>query len=330
MAALMAKRRRREPEFTSYYGRPIIKAPVWEERDIGGYLFAGGLAGASSLIAAGAEFTDRPVMARVSKLGASGAISVSLLALIHDLGRPARLLNMLRVFKPSSPMSVGVWILFVYGPLCFVAAASEVTGIAPRSGRAAGVGAGVLGTAVASYTAALIADTAVPAWHEGFRELPFLFVGSAAAAGSGLALIGAPVGETVPVRRLAVCGAGAELIAERLMEKRLGVVAETLEDGAAGRKIRAAKALTLAGGVGAGVLAGRSRAGAALAGAALMAGSLCTRLGIFEAGMASAEDPKYTVIPQRERLAAREAATEAAGSLHGSLPHDRPGAAPRR
>ncbi len=305
----MAKRRRTEPEFTSYYGRPIIKAPVWEERDIGGYLFAGGLAGASSLIATGAQFTGRPVMARVSKLGASGAISVSLLALIHDLGRPARFLNMLRVFKPSSPMSVGVWILFAYGPLCFASAASEVTGIAPRSGRTAGVGAGVLGTAVASYTAALIADTAVPAWHEGFRELPFLFVGSATAAGSGLALLGSPVDETAPVRALALAGAGAELVAERLMEKRLGIVAETLETGAAGRKIRAAKALTLAGGIGAGLVAGRSRTGAALAGAALLAGSLLTRLGIFEAGIASAEDPRYTVVPQRERLAQREPAS---------------------
>jgi formate-dependent nitrite reductase membrane component NrfD len=157
----MSRKQRSEPEFTSYYGKPIINPPVWEEREIGGYLFAGGLAGASSIIAVGADLTARPAMARASKLAATGAISVSLLALVYDLGRPARFLNMLRVFKPSSPMSVGVWLLFVYGPLCFSSAASEMTGIAPRSGRAAGVGAGVLGAGVASYTAALIADTAV-------------------------------------------------------------------------------------------------------------------------------------------------------------------------
>ena len=313
----MPRRRRDETEFTSYYGRPIIKVPVWQEADIGGYLFAGGLAGASSLIAAGAQFSGRPGMERVSKLGASGAISVSLLALIHDLGRPARFLNMLRVFKPSSPMSVGVWILFFYGPACFVTAASEITGIAPRAGRATGAAAGALGTAVASYTAALIADTAVPAWHDGFRELPFLFVGSATAAGSGLALLGAPVAETAPVRMLAVAGASAELIAEQLMERRLGIVAETLETGSAGRKIRAAKALTVAGALGAGLVARRSRAGAAAAGAALLAGSLLTRLGIFEAGIASAEDPKYTVVPQRERLDARQAATATAPATAG-------------
>jgi formate-dependent nitrite reductase membrane component NrfD len=308
----MARGRRREEEFTSYYGRPIIKVPVWQEADIAGYLFTGGLAGASSLIAAGAQFSERPVMERVSKFGASAAISVSLLALIHDLGRPARFLNMLRVFKPSSPMSVGVWILFFYGPACFVTAASEITGIAPRLGRFTGAAAGVLGTGVASYTAALIADTAVPAWHEGYRELPFLFVGSASAAGSGLALLGAPVSETAPVRVLAVAGASADLLAGWLMERRLGIVAETLQDGKAGRKLRAAKALTAAGALGAGLVARRSRAGAAAAGAALLAGSLLTRLAIFEAGIASAEDPKYTVVPQRERLAARGRTASAA------------------
>ena len=252
-------------------------------------------------------------MARWSRVGASAAISASLLALVHDLGRPARFLNMLRVVKVSSPMSVGVWILVAYAPLTFAATGAEFIDderlpAALRAGaEVAGVEAGVLGAAVASYTAALIADTAVPAWHGGFRELPFLFVGSAAAAGSGLALLCAPVSETAPVRRLAVAGAAVELIAEQLMQRRLGMVAETLETGRAGRKIRAAKALTLAGGIGAAGFAGRSRGAGAAVGAALLAGSLCTRLGIFEAGMASAEDPKYTVIPQRERLAARQA-----------------------
>jgi hypothetical protein len=75
--------------------------------------------------------------------------------------------------------------------------------------------------------------------------------------------------------------------------------------------MRAAKALTAVGAAGAAFAAGRSRPAAALAGAALLAGSLCTRLGIFEAGMMSAQDPKYTVVPQRERLQARRAATTA-------------------
>ena len=305
------RRRRADHPFTSYYGRPIINPPVWEERDIGGYLFTGGLAGASSIIAAGAQLTGRPVMARACKLGASGAIAVSLLALVRDLGRPARFLNMLRVVKPSSPMSVGVWVLVAYAPLSFAAAGSELTGIAPRAGRGAGVGAAALGAAVASYTAALIADTAVPAWHEAHRELPFLFVGSAAGAGAGFALVAAPVAETGPARRLAVIGAATELVAERMMERRLGMIAEVLHDGTAGRRMRAATGLTAAGAAGAAFAAGRSRPAAAVAGAALVAGSLLTRLGIFEAGMASARDPRYTVVPQRERMAARQASATA-------------------
>ncbi len=129
----------------SYYGRPIINPPVWEELDIAGYLFSGGLSGACAIIAAGADLTGRPRLARRTRLGAVGAIGVSLAALIHDLGRPERFLNMLRVFKPTSPMSVGVWILVAYSPLAAAAAASDVLGIAPRAGRTAGLGAALPG-----------------------------------------------------------------------------------------------------------------------------------------------------------------------------------------
>src|SRR6201994_1830865 len=146
-----------------YYGRPIIKEPTWAELDIAGYLFTGGLAGASSILALGADLTGRSRMARACGLCATGSIGVSLIALVHDLGRPARFLNMLRVFKPTSPMSVGVWILFFYGPLAAGTAASDVFGRCPRLGRGMGLGAAALGSSVATYAAALIANTAVPA-----------------------------------------------------------------------------------------------------------------------------------------------------------------------
>jgi hypothetical protein len=87
------------------------------------------------------------------------------------------------------------------------------------------------------------------------------------------------------------------------------MVAETLHAGEAGKRLRLAKALTAAGGIGAGFLARRNRGAAVAAGAALLAGSALTRFGLFEAGMASARDPKYTVEPQRARLAERRAAT---------------------
>jgi formate-dependent nitrite reductase membrane component NrfD len=300
---------REEHPGDSYYGRPIINPPVWEEREIAGYLFAGGLAGASSILAAGADLTGRPALARGSRVMATGAIGISFLALVKDLGRPARFLNMLRVFKPTSPMSVGVWILVGYAPLAGGAAASDVTGRLPRLGRAAGLGAAALGSGVATYTAALIANTAVPAWHEGRRELPFLFAGSAASAAAGWGLVVAPLTENDPAARMAVLGALVELGAGELMERRLGMVAETLREGKAGKRLRLAKALTAAGGMTAGLLARRSRPAAIAAGAALLAGSALTRFGIFEAGMASARDPKYTVEPQRRRREARAEAT---------------------
>jgi formate-dependent nitrite reductase membrane component NrfD len=287
---------------SSYYGNPIINPPVWQELDIAGYLFTGGLAGASSLIAAGGDLSGRPTLARRCKLCASAAIGASFVGLIHDLGRPARFINMMRVFKPTSPMSVGTWILSAYAPLNFASSASELTGIAPRIGRAAGVGAGLLGPAVASYTAALICNTAVPAWHGAYREMPFVFVGSATSAGAGFALIASPLAESGPAQRLAIAGAVVEYISVEVLEKRLGMVAEAVQEGTAGRRLKAAKVLTAAGAIGAATLARRSRLGAALTGASLLVGSAFSRFGLFAGGMASARDPKYTVVPQRARV----------------------------
>ena len=86
------------------------------------------------------------------------------------------------------------------------------------------------------------------------------------------------------------------------MRSRLGMVAEPYRTGRPGRWLRAARWLTVGGAVLAAT--GRGRAAAAVAGTALMVGSLCTRFGVFEAGIASARDPKYTVVPQRRRLSA--------------------------
>ncbi|MFJ5531804.1 NrfD/PsrC family molybdoenzyme membrane anchor subunit [Streptomyces sp. NPDC093261] len=299
-----------EAQFSSYYGKPILNRPTWSALDIAGYLYLGGLAGASSLLAAGAHATGRPALARTAKLGAAGAISLSLAALVHDLGRPARFVNMLRVLKPTSPMSVGSWLLAGYAPLTMAAAATDVARRYRLVGAAATAGAAVLGPAVATYTAVLVADTAVPSWHEGYRELPFVFAGSGASAAAGLALACAPAGQTQPARRMAVLGAGLELCAFRVMKHRMGLAAEPYEQGRPRALLRSAEALT-AGGAALAVLAGRQaglrqgRLLAAAAGAALMAGSAALRFGVFHAGVASAEDPKYTVVPQRERLNGR-------------------------
>jgi formate-dependent nitrite reductase membrane component NrfD len=295
-----------EAELSSYYGRPVVKEATWAPLDIAGYLFLGGLAGASSPLAAGAQLSGRPGLARPLKLGAAGAISLSLVALVHDLGRPGRFLNMLRVFKPTSPMSVGVWILTAYAPAAGAAALGELVPLARLQplAKLGTAGAAMLGPAVASYTGVLISNTATPAWHGGHREMPFVFVGSGASAAAGLGLLGAPLAQNRPARRLALIGALVELGAVRLLERRIGVVAETYHHGRAGKLMRAAEALTVAGVAGASGTAHRSRLGAALSGAALLAASACARFGIFEAGLQSARDPKYTVQPQRERLQA--------------------------
>lgn len=310
-----------EATFTSYYGRQVVKQSPWEA-DIPAYLFLGGLAAGSSLLGAGADLSGRPVLRRAGRLGALAAISLSMVALVHDLGRPSRFVNMLRVLKPTSPMSVGTWILTAYGPGAGVAGVAEAARLLPirlgligrlldAAARPAGLAAAVVAPAVASYTGVLLSDTATPAWHEAHRELPFLFVGSAAAASGGFGMLSSPVSQAGPARRMAMGGALAELAIEHRMEQSMGLSAEALHTGTAGRLMTASKVLTAAGALGTALLGGRSRLAAATSGLALLAGSACTRFGIFEAGQASAKDPKYTIVPQRERLRRRAAgATE--------------------
>ena len=299
-------------EFRSYYGRPIIKPPTWEA-DIPAYLFLGGLMAGSSILGAGADLTGRPVLRKLTRLTALGALSGSFAALVHDLGMPSRFHHMLRVAKPTSPMSVGTWILTAYAPFAGLAAGSEIANVLPLprwarstlrwSGRPAGLMAAAIAPAVASYTSVLVADTAVPSWHEAYRELPFVFVGSAAAAAGGVGLL-APLRESAPARILAVGGMALEALAGLRMETVHGVVSEPYREGKGGRLLKMARALNVGGGWLA-IAGSRNRSMSALAGVSLVAASVCTRFAVFEAGLHSAKDPKYTVVPQRARVDAR-------------------------
>jgi formate-dependent nitrite reductase membrane component NrfD len=303
-----------DAEFTSYYGHPIVKASPWQA-DIPAYLFLGGLAGASSVLAAGADMSGNPALRRPTRVTALVGILASLGVLVHDLGKPARFHHMMRVAKLTSPMSVGTWILTAYGPMAGLAAAAEARPLLPRAvrdgfvgallrptGRAAGLVAALLGPAVASYTAVLISDTATPAWHDARDELPFVFVGSAAAAAGGMAMLATPVREAGPARRMAAAGAVFELVMSRRMESAMGLSAETLHRDRAGKYMTSAQVFTAAGALLAATVGARSRTLAALGGASLVAGSAATRFGIFHAGQQSARDPRYTVVPQRQRL----------------------------
>jgi hypothetical protein len=305
-------------EFRSYYGRPIVKAAVWHH-DIAAYLFTGGLAAGSALLAAGGDATGRPALRRAGRVTSLGALVASTYFLVNDLGRPARFHHMLRVAKPTSPMSVGTWILSAFGAGAGLAAVAEaapllpdrgVTGLArtvlPPLGTAGQYGAAVVAPALATYTAVLLADTATPSWHAAYPELPFVFAGSALASGAGVGLIAAPCEQAGPARRLAIAGAAMELYGAHRVETTKGILSEPYTQGRAGTLLRAGRALTALGVAGA-VLGRRSRVVSALSGLSLLTASLATRFGIFDGGIASARDPKYTVVPQRERLAARAA-----------------------
>lgn len=296
-----------EAEFRSYYGRQIIKSPTWKVPDVPAYLYLGGVAGVSASLAALADGTSRPALRRIGRFAALFGATVSVGALVHDLGRPERFLNMLRVIKPTSPLSVGSWILAPFGTLAAAAAAAELTGIAPRLGRLAGVGSGILGPALTTYTAVLLADTAVPAWHEAYRELPFVFAGSAMASGGGVGLLAGD--QAGPARRVAILGAALELMATAVLERRIGFSARAYTTGRPGKVLKAARSATVAGALaalaGGGVRGTHGRALSIVGGLLLNAGSAATRYGVFDAGMVSARDPAYTVVPQRERRAAR-------------------------
>lgn len=297
--------------FHSYYGRAVLKPPVWKW-EIPAYLFAGGLSAGSAVLAAGADLTGRPVLRRAGRVSALVALVAGTYFLIADLGRPERFHHMLRVAKPTSPMSVGTWILAAYGPGVGVAAASELLPATLRRrlpgrlvqllARPAGLSGAVIAPGVASYTAVLLSQTAVPAWHAAHPQLPFVFTGSAAASAGGLGMVLVPVGEAGPARQFAMLGAAAELAASRLMEQRLGLVRQAYTTGKAHRLRQWAERFTAAGLIGTAVAARRSRAVAVTSGLALLAGSLLQRLGIFEAGVASTKDPRYVVVPQRQRM----------------------------
>lgn len=307
-------------QFSSYYGRPVVKPAPWSH-EIAAYLFLGGVAGGSGLLAAGAQLTGRKVLRRNSRLAALGAIVLSAAALISDLGRPERFVNMLRTIKLTSPMSLGSWILSGFGAGTSVAAAAELDrltgqrlplgplrGVLQAAEGPAGLEAAVFAAPLAVYTAVLLGDTATPTWHGAHRDLPFVFVSSASLASGGLAMLTTPVREAGPARRLAVLGVLGDVIATRAMEHRMDpIAAEPLHEGRAGAMLRWSERLAIAGGIGT-LLGGRHRGVAALSGLALLGASALTRFGVFEAGMASAKDPRYTIEPQKRRLAERQAA----------------------
>ena len=341
----------------SYHGQPVIKEPIWTP-EIPWYFFTGGLGGASAGLAWLSGLRGNEVLARRAWLAALVGTGVSPVLLISDLGRPLRFLNMLRMFKVTSPMSVGSWVLVASGGSVGVAALdaqlpdlergrrggrvlsapgarpSAFGGpvvhphrhppdrrarlsrslVRPRSlprsravlralARPARPAAALAGLPLATYTGALIAQTAVPVWHEARRELPALFAAGAAASAGAAATVLTPVSHAGPARRLALVGAAAELTVIPLMEHRLGELGEPYHVEAAGTYAQLARGLTVAGSLLLAARAARSRPAAVVGGVLVLAGAVCERWSVFKAGFQSARDPRYTVGPQRRRVA---------------------------
>lgn len=326
-------------EFTSYYGRPIVKAPPWGD-EIGTYLFLGGLAGGSSLLGFGAQLTDRPGMRIASRMTAIAATGIGGAALVADLGRPERFLNMMRVVKVSSPMSLGTWILSGFGVgsgVTFAIELDRITGekllplgplrkVLHGMETPAAIESAFFATPLAAYTAVLLGATAVPTWNAAGRNgLPYVFVSSASMAAGGVAMALAPVAETGPARLLALAGTAGEACAMSAMRKRMHPAeVDPMDDGEPGHKLHRAEKLLIAGAVGAAAVEVGARVFAkklgggwktravlrglsVVSGAALAAASAYTRFGVLEAGIESTKDPRHVVEPQRARLEERRA-----------------------
>jgi hypothetical protein len=229
-------------------------------------------------------------------------VNASPALLVKDLGRPERFLNMMRVFKPGSPMNLGSWLLLGSGATTTGAALLDLAGVAPRLRTALEGVSGVVGIPLSVYTAVLLSDTANPAWHESRRELPFLFASGAAASAGAAAALATPPEHAGPARRAMLVGTAGSQLAGALMVRRLGPIARAHATGEAGRYRQAARLLDAAGAMLA--LSGgrrRGRLGAAL----VLAGAAATRFSVFKAGFQAAEDPRYVLETQRSASASR-------------------------
>lgn len=296
---------RQSSDSPSYYDHPMLKQPVWIW-SIPTYFYVGGVAGVGVTFGAAAQLIAPRAMhsliVRSRWVGMfGGALSAALL--MHDLGRPARFLNMLRVFRVSSPMSMGSWILTVFSS---VAGAAAVLPFGPRIfqplSNMFGLIAGVFGLGLAGYTGVLLAQTAVPIWETSYRTTPVLFLASGtAAAASFFEFFELNSREASAVEWFGSMGKIIELAATFALEteaRRVERVGRPLTSGFSGFLWQSAKALTIASAV-LSVLPGKSRPKRVVVGVLGSVASLCLRFGLFYAGKSSARDPRASFEQQR-------------------------------
>jgi formate-dependent nitrite reductase membrane component NrfD len=279
----------------------MIKPPEWTDL-IPTYFFTGGMAGACATAAFSERIAKNHALARVMLIGAAGGAAVSGFCLIADLKRPERFMNMLRVFKPTSPMSVGVYIFSAFSTCTFAATISDLTGILRPVGRLFEGLAAVIGPAMSVYTAVLISDTVVPAWHYGRNSMPMLFAATSLSTAGAFGLLFGSANDSGTARRMAMLGGTGVMIALDRLHAELGHrQKEAYEIGEAKTFSTIAKVLNIAGTATA-VFARKNDTLSKLSGAMLLAAGVAERFGIFRAGCTSAHDPKFTIEAQRARI----------------------------
>ena len=286
---------------TGYYGIPLLKEPAWTW-EVPLYFFVGGAAGAAAVVGAIADYTgaDRKLVRDARWIAAAGAV-ISPALLIADLGRPERFLNMMRVFKPQSPMSVGVWTLLGFSgaatATAFAGFMRERYGpslplrVMENVGQAASL---AFGLPFSNYTGVLIGATTIPVWNQNVAELPIHFGASGLSAAVGMLEI---MGHRKS-RALQMLGLGAAIFESWegwRIESRQQPALDPLKRGASGLMVRTGGMLS--GPVPAALRAlsmivgnERSHALRRWAGIAAVAGSLITRIAWVHAGHVSARD----------------------------------------
>ena len=257
-----ARRARGGEEFPEVQG-PIIRPAVWTW-EVPLYFWFGGVATGSSFVALACDAAGDHESAVIARKVTLAAVGPAAPLLVMDLGRPERFLNMMRIFKPRSPMSMGAWCLSAFSGAAFGGVAADLIG-RPKLARAAGASTAALGLYLGSYTGVLLASTAVPVWSRSRLFLGPIFIATAAATGAAanrLVMVGLGLPEGHPTRNalgtIETVAMGAELAMSSYNEHRLGRLADSLEKGRPGKLFQAAKWMVR---VGLGLRLARSRGG---------------------------------------------------------------------
>ncbi len=247
-----ANRRARTGALDHAVQGPVLNPPVWTW-EVPVYFWFGGMAAGSSFVALACDLAGDAGSATVARRIALAAAVPCPPLLIADLGRPLRFLNMLRIFKPRSPMSMGAWCLVAFSNTAAITVAVDALG-REKAARVTGAITALLGGYLGSYTGVLLATTAVPVWARSKTLLGPIFVCTATATGAStcrlaLTALGLPPGH--PTRealgKVETIAIGSELLLSEVNERLLGELASGLEAGSPGRQFRAAKWLVRAG-----------------------------------------------------------------------------------